>query len=575
MMEPMTPDVGGQPLPSAAYGEFFHVAPVAMLVLRAHDLVMLEPNQPYLDAVGMAREDIVGRHVFDVFPNSPTNAGTDQETDLRSLMMAAVTKRAPVTVRGFRYDIPSGDSFDVRWWNVVETPVLEGDEVAYLLHYTEDVTDLHRARAQLTAAQAAQEVSATQLARLAEVALSLTGAETVEDLERIVVTGGLTVLGADGGGIITPSAGEWRVTASESLGAEARTTYAVQHHDSPLPGPVSARTGAMVLLRNRDDCVAFHPDMARVVEDTGRVAWACLPLTVQDRTLGSLTVGWRDEQVFSPEIVELMEGFAAQCATTLDRLEKAGELRRSSRRFQELAESLQSAMLTEPAAGGGLEVTVRYRSADDVAQVGGDWYDAFLQPDGATMLAIGDVSGHDEVAAAKMGQIRGLMRALAYDAEDRPHGDSPAMVLTRLEYVAQGLAVSELSTAILARIEEATDAPGRVLRWSNAGNAPPVVLLADGSTLLLDDKSDLLLGVDPTFPRQDHEITMPPGSTLLLYTDGLIERRGTPIDVGIEDLRGALSALAGAPLGALCDNVLETLAPHTGEDDIALIAVRV
>lgn len=576
MMEPMTPDVGGMPLPSAAYGDFFHAAPVAMIVLRARDLVMLEANQPYLDAVGMRLEDLVGRHVFDVFPNSPTNAGTDQETDLRSLMMAAVTKRAPVTVNSFRYDIPSGDGFDVRWWNVVETPVLEGDEVAYLLHYTEDVTDLHRARAQLTEAQAAQEVSAAQLARLAEVALSLTGAETVEDLERIVVTGGLAVLGADGGGIISPTpSGEWRTTMSESLGNDVRTAYTLQPHDSPLIGPVSAREGALVLLKDREDCLAFDPAMAEVCDLTGRVSWASLPLSVQDRTLGAVAACWREPQVFSAQTVELMEGFAAQCATALDRLEKAGELRRSSRRFQELAESLQSAMLTEPAAGGGLEVTVRYRSADDVAQVGGDWYDAFMQPDGATMLAIGDVSGHDEVAAAKMGQIRGLLRALAYDAEDRPHGDSPATVLTRLEYVAQGLAVSELSTAILARIEDATDGPGRVLRWSNAGNAPPVVLLADGSTLLLDDKSDLLLGVDPTFLRQDHEITLAPGSTLLLYTDGLIERRGTPIDVGIEDLRAALSALAGAPLGALCDNVLETLAPHTGEDDIALIAVRV
>ena len=572
----MTPDAGGETLPSSIYGDFFHAAPVALLVLRASDLVMLEPNQPYLDAVSMAREDIAGRYVFDVFPNSPTNAGSDQESDLRSLMLAAVASRRPVTVNGFRYDIPHGDGFDVRWWNVVETPILVDDEVAYLLHYTEDVTDLHRARAQLTEAQAAQEVSAAQVARLAEVALSLTGAETLEDLERIVVTGGLTVLGADGGGIVTPMAPSgWRVTLSESLGEHVRTTYAEQPWDSPLPGPVAARTGALVLLRDRADCEAFAPEMAAVCDETGRVAWACMPLTVQDRTIGSIAVGWVEPQVFTQQIVELMEGFAAQCATTLDRLDKAHQLRRSSRRFQELAESLQSAMLTEPAAGGGIEVTVRYRSADDVAQVGGDWYDAFIQPDGATMLAIGDVSGHDEVAAAKMGQIRGLLRALAYDAEDRPHGDSPATVLTRLEYVAQGLAVSEISTAILARIEDATDVPGRVLRWSNAGNAPPVVLMPDGSTVLLDDKSDLLLGVDPAHARQDHEIHLEPGSTLLLYTDGLIERRGTSIDVGIADLRSALGALAGAPLGHLCDNVLEMLAPHTGEDDIALIAARV
>ncbi len=572
----MTLDAGRAILPSTVYGDFFHAAPVAMMVLRATDLVMLEANQPYLDAVGKTLDELAGRYVFDVFPNSPTNAGSDQESDLRSLMTAAVATQRPVTVRGFRYDIPRGDGFDVRWWNVVETPVLEDGEVVYLLHYTEDVTDLHHARAQLTEAQAAQEVSAAQVARLAEVALSLTGAETVADLERIVVTGGLAVLGADGGGVVTPDpSGGWRVTASDALGAEVRSTYADQPYDSPLPGPVSARTGALVLLRDRTDCEAFAPEMAEVCDATGRVAWACLPLSVQDRTIGSIAAGWVEPQVFTQQSVELMEGFAAQCATTLDRLEKAEELRRSSRRFQELAESLQSAMLTEPAAGGGMEVTVRYRSADDVAQVGGDWYDAFTQPDGATMLAIGDVSGHDEVAAAKMGQIRGLLRALAYDAEDRPHGDSPATVLTRLEYVAQGLAVSELSTAILARIEEATETPGRLLRWSNAGNAPPVVLQPDGSTLLLDDKSDLLLGVDPAFPRQDHETLLEPGSTLLLYTDGLIERRGTSIDVGIADLRSALGALAGAPLGHLCDSVLEMLAPHTGEDDIALIAVRV
>ena len=167
--------------------------------------------------------------------------------------------------------------------------------------------------------------------------------------------------------------------------------------------------------------------------------------------------------------------------------------------------------------------------------------------------------------AARMGQIRGLLRALAYDAEDRAHGASPAVVLTRLEYVAQGPAVSELSTAILARLEDSPDGSGRLPRWSNVGNPPPVVLLADGSTLLLDDKSDLLLGVDPAFPRRDHEVTLPPGSTLLLHT----------IDVGIDDLRAALSDMAGAPLGLLCDSVLETLDPHTGEDDIALIAVRV
>jgi serine phosphatase RsbU (regulator of sigma subunit) len=204
--------------------------------------------------------------------------------------------------------------------------------------------------------------------------------------------------------------------------------------------------------------------------------------------------------------------------------------------------------------------------------VGGDWYDSFLQPDGALMVVIGDVAGHDDVAAGKMSQLRGLLRALAYDTEDRPHGDSPATVLTRLERVARGLGVAELSTAILARLDGSSPA-GRVLHWSNAGNAPPVVLSPGGGTRLLE-ASDLLLGVDPDTVRHDHSIELEPGSVLLLYTDGLIERRGASIDVGLEDLRAALSELRGAPVDDLLDQLLVRLGPHLGEDDVALIAVR-
>jgi serine phosphatase RsbU (regulator of sigma subunit) len=460
--------------------------------------------------------------------------------------------------------------------------------VTHLLHYTEDVTDLVRARADLSRAEQARETSAAQTARLAEVALALTGAETVADLERIVVTRGLAVLGADGGGVITrdSSSGDFRISISEGLTGELREVleqqeeaveleHAVVPYDSPMPGGTAARTGEAVILPDRETGVAFHPGMADVYDAIQREAWACLPLNVQEGPIGAIAVGWIEPQEFSAADIELMEGFAAQCATALDRLEKTEELRRNSRRFQELAESFQSAMLTAPAADDGLQVAVRYRSADDLAQVGGDWYDSFLQPDGSTTVVIGDVSGHDEAAAAKMGQIRGLLRALAYDAADRPHGDSCATVLSRFEHVAQGLGVDEMSTAVLARVESPeAGVPGRVLRWSNAGNPPPVVLEPDGTCSVLDDKSDLLLGVDPTTTRTDHELVLEPGATLLLYTDGLVERRGSSIDVGLDDLCAALTSLAGADLDALCDGVLDQLAAHTGEDDIALVAVR-
>ena len=556
------------------YDEVFRGAPVAMLVLRADDLVMIDANQAYLDTVGLTADQVLGRYVFDVFPNSPTNAGHDQESDLRAVMERAVREQRRVPVDEIRYDIPTADGFDVRWWRVSETPLLAADgSVSHLLHFTEDITDLVRTRRALTVAEGAMDEASSRVTRLSDVALSLRSADSVEGLVRIVVESGLAVLGADGGGLVTRSeTGDWLVSSSEVFDEDTQK-YAVTPYDTPLAGQTAARTGSRVLLRNRDEAVGFHPVMADVYELTPHTAWAFLPLLVDGRSIGALMAAWIEEQTFDPDSLALMEGFAAQCAVALDRIEKTSAERRTAELVRHLAEALQSAMLTEPPKLDGAEICVRYRSASDVARVGGDWYDSFLQPDGALMLVIGDVVGHDDIAAGKMSQLRGLLRALAYDTEDRPHGDSPATVLGRLERVAVGLGVAEMSSAVLARIDPPGPDGARELVWSNAGNAPPVVVAPDGTTTLLDG-SDLLLGVDPDAERRDRVTTLAPGSLLLLYTDGLIERRGESIDLGIEDLRAALAELHEEQVDDMCDRVLQRLSPFLGEDDVALVAVR-
>ena len=256
--------------------------------------------------------------------------------------------------------------------------------------------------------------------------------------------------------------------------------------------------------------------------------------------------------------------------------QQAAELARVSRvaaAARELSDRLQQALLTPPPEPDHLHVAVRYQPAGHEAQVGGDWYDAFLQPDGATMLVIGDVVGHGSDAAAAMGQLRGLVRALAYD-NDEP----PAATLSRAERAARGLAVSSLATAILARVERHPDVPvsgRRILRWSNAGHIPPIVLAADGSTTLLETRPDLMLGVDADTRRADHTAELPDGCTLLLVTDGLVERRGSDLDEGLDRLRDALRDLAERPLEELLDTVLARLVPRAGEDDVAVVAVRV
>jgi len=279
--------------------------------------------------------------------------------------------------------------------------------------------------------------------------------------------------------------------------------------------------------------------------------------TVEDGAVTGVIVSFRD----------LTERRAAeQQAAEIDRLAREASASRA------LADRLQQALLTPPPEPDHLHVVVRYQPAGHEAQVGGDWYDAFLQPDGATMIAIGDVVGHGSDAAAAMGQLRGLLRALAYD-NDEP----PAATLGRTDRAAEGLAVGTLATAILARVERHPDVPvtgRRVLRWSNAGHVPPLLLSPDGSSRVLGTRPDLMLGVDPAAARHDHTVDLEPGDTLLLVTDGLVERRGSDLDEGMARLQEALRDLVGEPLDTLLDRVLDRLVPLAGHDDVAVVAVR-
>ncbi|WP_346621169.1 SpoIIE family protein phosphatase [Blastococcus montanus] len=239
---------------------------------------------------------------------------------------------------------------------------------------------------------------------------------------------------------------------------------------------------------------------------------------------------------------------------------------------RELADALQRSMLTEPPPSEHGEIVVRYVPAAEGAEIGGDWYDAFLQRGGTTVLAIGDVVGHDTRAAAAMGQVRGLLRGISYSG-----GGSPAEVLSELDRAVQGLALDTMATALVAQLDpEPGDGAGRMrLRWANAGHPPPVLLASDGSVVLLDGKqADLLLGVAPETEREDHVAVLAPGSTVLLYTDGLVERRDRDIDVGTEQLLDVLAECAGLPLGELCDRVLERMFLPDAEDDVAVLAVR-
>ena len=307
-------------------------------------------------------------------------------------------------------------------------------------------------------------------------------------------------------------------------------------------------------------------EVTALCRDMGCASALVVPLRTRDGAAGVMTLGRSADRA----------GFA-ETAThdAMDLGRRAGlalQHAQMYRRQLHYAESLQRSMLTRLPEPDHLHVVARYVPAAKEAQVGGDWYDAFLQPDGATMIVVGDVTGHDIAAAAMMGQLRNLLRGTAYD-RDEP----PAAVLSRIDRALAGLQVDTLATVVLARIEQTDDDRRqglRRLRWSNAGHLPPAVLHPDGTVELLDRPNDLLLGLDPTSPRVDHEVVLYPDDIVLLYTDGLVERRDSPLDHGLARLRQALSALVGLPLDRLCDELIARIVPADADDDLALVAVR-
>ena len=308
------------------------------------------------------------------------------------------------------------------------------------------------------------------------------------------------------------------------------------------------------------------PSVTGLCADVSCTSVLTVPLRSRDGAVGAMTLGRAaDRPPFGDSSVHDALDVGRRAGLALNHAQMY-------RRQRHYAESLQRSMFTRLPEPDHLHVVARYVPAAKEAQVGGDWYDAFLQPDGATMIVVGDVTGHDIAAAAMMGQLRNLLRATAYD-RDEP----PAAVLSRVDRALQGLQVDTLATVLLARVEQTPAEHGqglRRLRWSNAGHLSPALLRADGTVELLDRPSDLLLGLDPHTPRGDHEVVLEPDDTVLLYTDGLVERRDSPLEHGLTRLRQSLGALAGLPLDRLCDELLRRIVPAETDDDVALVAVR-
>ncbi|AIR96160.1 SpoIIE family protein phosphatase [Streptomyces glaucescens] len=336
--------------------------------------------------------------------------------------------------------------------------------------------------------------------------------------------------------------------------------------ESPMPlsralrGVASSLTGPETYQGPPDSGIAV--EQQRLFEATGMHSAVMVPLRSLHDVLGALTLGRADQpDRFTAADIALLEDIARRASLALENA-------RLYQRQRQVAETMQRHLLPRLPRSPGRSMTVRYLPASDASHVGGDWYDAFDLTDGATALAVGDVVGHDLEAAAGMAQLRNMLRAYAV-SQQKP----PSKIVEWLDQAILDITEVSMATLVFARMSE--DTTGRwELSWTNAGHPPPLLVTREGVARYLTDGHGILLGVTPERVRPDATVELPPGATLILYTDGLIESPGRNLDEGLDRLRRHAAALARRPLEDFTDALLARARPPDNDDDVALLAVR-
>ena len=247
----------------------------------------------------------------------------------------------------------------------------------------------------------------------------------------------------------------------------------------------------------------------------------------------------------------------------------AGRLGQGLQRVHQVDQQRETALALQHAILGPADLphgfAVRYQAASRPLQVGGDWYDIFDLDDGRIAMVVGDCVGHGLAAATVMGQVRSACRALLFD------NPSPGAALAGMDRFAARLPGAQCTTAVCAVLNPETGE----LVYSSAGHPPPILVHADGTTQMLDDGHTIALGVRPDWSRPEARVTVPARATLLLYTDGLVERRRTALGQGISRAAALVQDGRASTLDDLANHIMSGLAPGGGyQDDVVLLLYR-
>ncbi len=410
-------------------------------------------------------------------------------------------------------------------------------------------------RERLVAAEAAREQAehaTTTIARLQAVADAALTHRHLDDLLPVILQRSREVMDADAAALLLlQDDGRLSLVCSDDA-AQAQRPSRVRA-DAGVAGRVLA-THEPVLVQDPTADELADPSIL----DASIGSILALPLLSSGEVIGVIEIGVRSPRRLSLDDVDLLR-------LTADRVALAIEHARAFGREHRIAETLQRSLLPQALpAVPGVALAARYLPAAAESEVGGDWYDAIALPGGRILLVMGDVSGKGLAAASTLGALRNAIRAYALD------GHGPAEIAERVNrFVLAEPSRDHMATVVLAVF----DPVGGQLAWVNAGHPPPLTLNAEGAPLFLEGARSVPLGVLPFPGYEEDSIVVASGGAVVLYTDGLIERRGEHLQTGMARLAGAASAGA-LDAGAVCDRLLAAAVPDgSTSDDVALLVL--
>jgi PAS domain S-box-containing protein len=528
----------------------FEDAPIGMARASA-DGRLRHVNRALCDAMGREPSDLVGRTLDELGPRA--DAGSDDAQ--WEALLAGHSPRYEVerTLTG-----TAGTSIPV----LVSASLARsrGGAQPDVILQLQDLRERRRAERehdQLVRAQAARanaEVTSERLRVMQSIADAALAAEGLEELLGELLARLLEALDADRAAIVLADDGE-RIAAQAAPGLDVTYQRSGEVKIDGVAAQVARDRAPLVIgdvTASGIDASSLGPAISSLV---------AVPLLERGRVLGSVHIGALTPRDFDTESVDVLRLLA-------DRVGLAVARTRLYERERRIAQELQQSLLPKSLpAIPGVALAARYRPGDDGVSVGGDWYDAVALPGGRVALAIGDVVGRGIEAASTMGQMRSALRAIL------TQGDHTGAMADRLNRFTLGLGVGEaVMTTVLLAIFEPTSG---CLRYTNAGHPPALVVAPDGSARFLEHPASVPMGVleAPRYP--EHTVQLERGSTVILYTDGLVEEPTEVLDVGLERL--LVAARGAAPdVEALCESLLENGLPPMARhpDDVTLLVLR-